>query len=83
MSPSVSTTGRRPFSICVPYGQWDIMNASTIGLSDFGMLVGVGVVGSDGDRVSVSNGISCGIRLLPSFVTCTGTSCPSIDRITS
>ena len=81
LSPRISMTGSSPFSICVPYGQCDMMNASTIGLSDLGMLVGVGVVGSD--VACVSRGINCCVNDFPSFVTYNGTSCPSIERITS
>ena len=49
------------------------------------MLVGVGVDGSDGvSWVALAvNGISCGIRFSPSFVTWTGASCPLIERTTS
>ena len=45
-----------------------MMNASTIGLSDLGTLVGVGVEGVDGVDVA-SNGIRFVVRLVPSFVT--------------
>ena len=62
-----------------------MMNASTIGLSDcvtVGVGSGVDAVGVEGLSVVV-NGIKLGTRFVPSFVTYTGTSCPSIERITS
>lgn len=69
MSPSNSATGSRPFSICVPYGQCDITNASTIGLSDLGTLVGVGVDGCVGVDGAESSGTSCCVNDFPSLVT--------------
>ncbi len=86
LSPSNSTTGSKPFSICVPYGQCDITKASTIGVSEVGMFVGVGVEGVSVDVSGVavcSSDIGCGTSVFPSFVTYTGTSCPSIDNTTS
>jgi len=85
LSPSSFATGSSPFSIWVPYGQWDITNASTIGLSDLGtfaLVVGCWSLVTESVALAVS-GISCGIKFSPSLVTWTGTSCPSIESVTS
>ena len=48
-----------------------------------GVLVEVEVDCCDRVDLWVSSGINCGIRFLPSLVTWTVTSCPSIERTTS